>query len=136
MDAAQALADLTEISSQIQAAVLLDAGGGVISSTVDDDARTQQVAEGARALLAAAEESGPSAPLVQLEAATPDGSVFVLRGEKLVVAATTTPEPTVGLVFYDLKSCLRAAEAPEGDAKPRPRARQKAAVEKESGGEA
>ena len=52
------------------------------------------------------------------------------------VTATTTPEPTVGLVFYDLKSCLRAAQAPEGDAKPRPKARQKAATQEESGGEA
>jgi hypothetical protein len=25
-----------------------------------------------------------------------------------LIAATTTPEPTVGLVFYDLKSCLRS----------------------------
>jgi len=29
------------------------------------------------------------------------------------IAATTTPEPTVGLVFYDLKSCLREADAGE-----------------------
>ena len=137
MDAAQALADLTEISSQIQAAVLLEAGGVVVSSTLEDDARTQQMADGARALLAAAEEAGAApGPLVQLEAATPEGSVFVLREGDLVVTATTTPEPTVGLVFYDLKSCLRAAQAPEGDAKPRPKARQKAATQEESGGEA
>ena len=138
MDAAQALADLTEISSQIHAAVLLEAGGGVVSSTLEDDARTQQMADGARALLAAAEEAGAASPgpLVQLEAAAPEGSVFVLREGDLVVTATTTPEPTVGLVFYDLKSCLRAAQAPEGDAKPRPKARQKAATQEESGGEA
>jgi predicted regulator of Ras-like GTPase activity (Roadblock/LC7/MglB family) len=141
MDAAQALADLTEISSQIQAAVLLRTDGGVVSSTLDDDARTQQVAEGARALLAAAEETSTAqGPLVQLEAATPEGSVFVLRGSDLIVAATTTPEPTVGLVFYDLKSCLRAADTPEGEGKPRPRARTRTATAEataeEAGGEA
>jgi hypothetical protein len=39
-----------------------------------------------------------------------------------MIAATTAPEPTVGLVFYDLKSCLRGlAEEPE--AKPKPRRR-------------
>jgi hypothetical protein len=33
--------------------------------------------------------------------------VFVVRDGDRLIAATTTPEPTVGLVFYDLKSCLR-----------------------------
>ena len=27
-----------------------------------------------------------------------------------MIAATTRPDPTVGLVFYDLKHCLRAIE--------------------------
>ena len=48
----------------------------------------------------------------QLEAATLTGSVFVVRDGDRLIAATTTPEPTVGLVFYDLKSCLRAIEVP------------------------
>ncbi len=39
-------------------------------------------------------------------------------GERLI-AATTTPEPTVGLVFYDLKTCLRSIDEP---APPRRRA--------------
>jgi predicted regulator of Ras-like GTPase activity (Roadblock/LC7/MglB family) len=127
MDAARALADLTEISSQIQAAVLLGASGSVLASTLADDERTKRMAEGARALLAAAESASEGGTLVQLEAATPDGSVFVLRQGELLVAAVTTPEPTVGLVFYDLKSCLRAAAAEEGDGKPRPRAKRTAA---------
>ena len=41
-----------------------------------------------------------------------------------MIAATTVPEPTVGLVFYDLKTCLRAlgeAEKPKPKAKPKPR---------------
>jgi hypothetical protein len=51
--------------------------------------------------------------------------VFVVRDSERLIAATTTAAPTVGLVFYDLKSCLRAAAvAGEGDGKPRPRARQ------------
>jgi len=37
-DAAQALADLTEISSQIEAAVVSEAGGKVLASTVADEA--------------------------------------------------------------------------------------------------
>ena len=37
MATAQALADLTEISSQIQSAVVFDREGTVLASTVDDD---------------------------------------------------------------------------------------------------
>src|SRR4051812_31375817 len=52
--------------------------------------------------------------LSQLEAATLEGSVFVVRRESdsgpRIIAATTRPDPTVGLVFYDLKHCLRSIE--------------------------
>jgi hypothetical protein len=42
-----------------------------------------------------------------VQTATPEGSVFVVRDERHLVVAVTRPEPTVGLVFYDLKTCLR-----------------------------
>ena len=74
--------------------------------------------EAARALLAAA-DGVRTEPLVQLEAATADGSVFVVRDGERVVAAVTGPEPTVGLVFYDLKSCLRASAESDEPAKPK-----------------
>ena len=50
--------------------------------------------------------------MAQLEAATTIGSVFVVREGERAIAATTSPEPTVGLVFYDLKTCLRSIDAP------------------------
>ena len=61
--------------------------------------------------------------LVQLEAATLEGSVFVVRDGERAAAAVTTVQPTAGLVFFDLKSCLRAAAAENGDGKPRPKPR-------------
>jgi hypothetical protein len=65
--------------------------------------------------------------VTQLEASTHDGSVFVVRDGARRIAATTISEPTVGLVFYDLKSCLRgAASDPE---KPKPKRRRKKADE-------
>jgi hypothetical protein len=108
MDAQQALADLTEISSQIQAAVVFDDKGKVAGSTV---ANGEALAKAAADLLAAAEEikTGDS-PLTQLEVATGDGSVFVVREGKATIAATTGANPTVGLVFYDLKSALRSVK--------------------------
>jgi predicted regulator of Ras-like GTPase activity (Roadblock/LC7/MglB family) len=117
MDAASALALLTEISSQIRAAVLYDDVGSVLGSTFEDGERGQRLAAAAADLLAAAQEASPgTATLTQLEAATDGGSVFVVGDGERRIAAVTGPEPTVGLVFYDLKTCLRDA----GDA-PKPR---------------
>lgn len=125
MDAARALADLTEISSQIEAAVVFDRGASTLGSTLADEAKTAELARAARELLAAAERaSGETAmQLAQLEVATTDGSVFVVRDGERAIAATTGPEPTVGLVFYDLKSCLRSLDAGAERPKPKPAAR-------------
>ncbi len=60
--------------------------------------------------------------MTQLEASTHEGSVFVVCDGPRRIAATTGPDPTVGLVFYDLKSCLRGAAA-VNEAKPRRRRR-------------
>jgi predicted regulator of Ras-like GTPase activity (Roadblock/LC7/MglB family) len=124
MDAAQALADLTEISAQIEAAVLAGTDGSVVASTFQQEGRGEELARAAVELVAAAGEArGTSgAPeLVQIQAATPRGSLFVVRDGGHVVAAVTGSKPTVGLVFYDLKTCLRMlereAEKPEKSAK-------------------
>lgn len=108
MNAQQALADLTEISSQIQVAVVFDDQGRVGASTLADAARAEKLARVAQELLAAAEavKAGES-KLTQLEIATEEGSVFIVREGKACIAATTGRNPTVGLVFYDLKSTLR-----------------------------
>jgi predicted regulator of Ras-like GTPase activity (Roadblock/LC7/MglB family) len=112
MDAKQALADLTEISSQIEAAVVFDDKGKVVGSTLGDAARADALAQAAGQLLSAAEEVQTGfSPLTQLEVATGEGSVFVVRDAKTTIAATTGGNPTVGLVFYDLKSALRSVKA-------------------------
>lgn len=111
MNAQQALADLTEISSQIQAAVVFDDQGKVAGSTLSDEGRADGLARAARELLAAAESvKAGGSKLTQLEIATEEGSVFVAREGKTCIAATTARNPTVGLVFYDLKSALRSVK--------------------------
>jgi predicted regulator of Ras-like GTPase activity (Roadblock/LC7/MglB family) len=102
-----ALAELTEISSQIEAAVLFNRDGVVAASTLPD-AAAARLASSARALLEAAEQMRKG-ELAQLEAATAEGSLFVVRDGNRLIAATAGPEPTAGLVFYDLKSALRRA---------------------------
>jgi predicted regulator of Ras-like GTPase activity (Roadblock/LC7/MglB family) len=123
VDAAQALADLTEISSQIEAVVVSDSTGAILASTLEQETSAQRVAEGAARLLdeAAAVAPRESGELAQVEAATPEGSVFVVRDGGRTIAATTGPEPTVGLVFYDLKSCLRSLDEPTPKPKPAPK---------------
>jgi len=107
VEAAQALADLVEISSQIESAVLADAEGAVEASTFGDDARASAVAKEAIGLLQDA--TGPGGEPSQVQIAFLEGSVFVVRDEERIVAAVTGREPTSGLVFYDLKTCLRLA---------------------------
>jgi len=122
MDGAQALSDLTEVSSQIEAAIVLDADGAPIASTVDES-RKPEFAQAVQELVAAVKRASgkDEGELAQAEVSTGDGSVFLVRDEQRTIAATTGPEPTVGLVFYDLKSCLRGFS--EAKPKPKPRAR-------------
>jgi hypothetical protein len=107
MDAAQAIADLTEISPQVQDVVVVAADGTLQGSNTGEH-RAAHLAEAAQRLLQEAQLLQPN--VGQLEAATVQGSVFVVRDSGRLIAATTTPEPTVGLVFYDLKTCLRSVD--------------------------
>ena len=133
MEAAQALADLTEISSQIEVAVLASDDGTVVASTFSDASAGESFAEASAELLrsAAGPERHGSQELVQLQAMTPQGSVFVVRDGSHLVAAVTGRDPTVGLVFYDLKTCLRLV----GSEEPRPKKpARKRTTKKEAGG--
>jgi predicted regulator of Ras-like GTPase activity (Roadblock/LC7/MglB family) len=109
MHAAAAIAELKELSTQIEAVVLAGPGGAPIASTLDDE-RAARVGRLAADMVTRADgvrsDLGRDG-LAQLQAATPEGAVFVvLDGDHLAVA-TTAPDPTVGLVFYDLKTLLR-----------------------------
>jgi predicted regulator of Ras-like GTPase activity (Roadblock/LC7/MglB family) len=120
VDVAQALADLTEISSQIEAAVLFAADGTVEGSTLAGGDAARGLAAAAVRLLEQADAlRGEDAPVTQIEAATADGCVFVVREGDRLIAATTVANPTVGLVFYDLKTCLRDSAAATEPEKPK-----------------
>jgi predicted regulator of Ras-like GTPase activity (Roadblock/LC7/MglB family) len=118
MDAAQALADLTEISSQVVQVAVVDADRTVLATTIADLGRAARFVDGVATLLQEADalrQARGLPSLSQLGAATLDGSVFIVRqpggkGAGRIIAATTRPDPTVGLVFYDLKHCLRSID--------------------------
>ena len=123
-DGQTAIGELKEISTQVESAVLVGGDGAVLGSTLPDE-QARSLAASATNLL---EEAGrlDTRELRQLEVATDAGSLFVVREGELLVAATTGPEPTAGLVFYDLKSCLRrAAEKPKPKTRRKPTSRGK-----------
>jgi predicted regulator of Ras-like GTPase activity (Roadblock/LC7/MglB family) len=115
VDAARALADLTEISPQVEAAVIFDDDGAVEASTLTDEERSREIARLGRLLFqdAGAIRSESSSALTQLQVQLRAGSVFVVREGVHSIAATTGEEPTVGLVFYDLRSALRGVGEPD-----------------------
>jgi predicted regulator of Ras-like GTPase activity (Roadblock/LC7/MglB family) len=117
-DGKTALSELTEISSQVESAVIFGADGEVVASTLPDD-RAKQLAASAKSLFEEAGRSGEG-ELTHLEVATVDGSLFVVRDGELLIAAASGAEPTSGLVFYDLKACIRKAVA-----KPKPAPKRK-----------
>jgi hypothetical protein len=106
VDPAQALADLAEISQQIEAAVLADEAGEPLASTLDDAGRARALAHAAAEMFRAAGDPAP----VQVEAATRTGSLFAARDRGRIVAAVTGASPPAGLVLYDLRTCLRELE--------------------------
>jgi predicted regulator of Ras-like GTPase activity (Roadblock/LC7/MglB family) len=129
MDAAESLADLIQISSQIQAAAIVDEDGALAGSTLADGTALAHAGMG---LLADAAGLRNAAAPIQLEAATDLGSLFVLRDGGRTIVAATGPRPTVGLVFYDLKSTVRAVDMAEPKPKPKPRAPRKKKTDDEA----
>ncbi|MEX0851546.1 MAG: roadblock/LC7 domain-containing protein [Gaiellaceae bacterium] len=130
MDASQALAELIELSSQVERAVVLDSGGAVLGSTEESEEAAQRLARAALdALAAAGDLHFSSGEVTGVEVELADGGLFVLREGIRTIAATTGPSPTAGLVAYDLRTCLQRIEEEE---KPkRRRARKKTEKENE-----
>jgi hypothetical protein len=112
MDATQALAELTELSSQVERAVVLEDGGEILAATDVEAAEAEKLAGAALSLVAGAGELHATAgDVVRVEVELADGGLFVLREGGRTIAATTGPGPTSGLVVYDLRTCLNGIQA-------------------------
>lgn len=122
MDAARALADLLELSPDVEAAALFGGGELLGAAGLDEDAAGRLVGDTGRLLDRAGEIRSDDSRVTQIHAALEDGGVFVVRareGDRTAVAVASA-RATPGLVFYDLKRALAAAvEEP----KPKPRRR-------------
>ncbi len=110
--AGRALEELLEVSPQVDAAVVLERDGGrlLASAPASSDRVADRLATTCVKIIDAAEQARRELgrePVSQVEVATPDGHVFVVADGSWIVAAVTDADPTVGLVFYDLKTALR-----------------------------
>ena len=112
----EALADLEQISVQIRSAVICNLAGTVAAATVPQPAadRLARLASEIWESADVARRALGRDALSQLELTTTEGSVFVVRDSDRTMLATTGVNPTVGLVFYDLKSCLHALSKDAG----------------------
>lgn len=131
--APQALSELLEVSPQVQAAAIVERDGTPLAwsfeggtspdaaavSTDASDERARSLGSAATRLLEQTEQSRVELgrePVTQCEVATGDGSVFVVADDERIALAITGSEPTVGLVFYDLKTALRTVREQSGNA--------------------
>jgi hypothetical protein len=120
MDAAQALRELMEISSVITAAVVLDGEGAILASAPEEAGA--RLARSAQELVAAAADVGADGQdVTRVEVELGEGAFFVVREGGRTVAATTGPNPTSGLVVYDLRTCAQAIPAAEPKKRRSPR---------------
>jgi hypothetical protein len=104
---ALALEYLAELSTDIQAGVLLDSGGGLAASWESDDERGERVRELVTELLERVDaEAGGSEPPEQVEVSTGAGGVFCVRDGDWTLAVVTGRYALPSLMFYDLRKVL------------------------------
>src|SRR4051794_37832796 len=100
-----ALDYLGELSTDIRAAVIVDATGDLAAVTGGDEERGQKMRALAIELLDEAAAAGEGVD--QVEVVTAEGSVFAVRGESWTVAVVAGRQPLASLMFYDLRNVVR-----------------------------
>lgn len=114
MNVDEAIHDLLSFSSDIKAVAVLGEGGDIVAAAPSADGAALQTA--AAALWAAAEACArptPAAPLEHVVVRDGQGTVAMLRDDARGIVAVTGPQPAVGLLLFDLRTCLSDAVAGE-----------------------
>ena len=122
MEPNEALAELLDLSSQIEDVAILGESGFVLASSGAPE-RGEQLAGIAAQLLAAAGDVRPSGDVSRVEVTLGSSSVFVVSEGGRTAVATTVPEPTAGLVVYDLRTALRRLDEEPARKPSKPRKR-------------
>jgi predicted regulator of Ras-like GTPase activity (Roadblock/LC7/MglB family) len=127
MDAHEALAELTSLSTQVEEAAILGGSGFVLASTGTPE-RGERLARVAADMLAAAAGVRPASDVSRVEVVTEKGGVFVVVEGGRTAVATTVPEPTAGLVIYDLRTALRRLAEEPAPVKAKPKTKKEKEV--------
>lgn len=98
-----ALRYLEEMSTDIRAVLILDAGGDVAACSEDDAERAARMRELTLELF---ERAGGAEPPTQVEVRSAAGGVFTVRQAGWTIAAVTGRFALPSLTFYDLRSVL------------------------------
>jgi predicted regulator of Ras-like GTPase activity (Roadblock/LC7/MglB family) len=101
-----ALDYLDELSTDIEAVVVLDRDGRIAAATGDDDERKERMRELVVALLDRAADAVPGSGADQVEVTTSEGSVFAVRGRDWTVGVVAGRKPLASLMFYDLRNVV------------------------------
>lgn len=132
------------MSASVRHAVLVRGDDEVLASTFAGGGEAATV-KMAREILEEARETGREMdrpPLTQLFIETNSGCLFIVTGQSDTwLAATTGPDPTVGLVLYDANTALKtalegaAADVPSEEEPSEEEASEEEAGTEEAGGE-
>jgi hypothetical protein len=101
MDASAALSELVGLSTQVVEAVIAGTDG------------SRELAAAGAELLSAAASIRPGTPVERVHVDLERGSLVAVRDPERTIVATTVPEPTAGLVAFDLRTALRRLRGDE-----------------------
>jgi hypothetical protein len=116
--AAEIVASLTELSSEIRRVVLADSEGDVLAGSLGEEGGALAHV-GAELLAHAPSPVSEGAAVEHVVVAAANGAVFAVRLGPWLAVATTTPEPAEALVLHDLRTCLRRLDEPQARRKRR-----------------
>jgi predicted regulator of Ras-like GTPase activity (Roadblock/LC7/MglB family) len=117
MSVDEAIHDLLNFSTDIRSVAVVDATGAVLAAA--PAAASAGLGGAATGLWGAAEAcaAGPGrAPLDYVVVQDPDYGVAMVRESERCIVAVTGPRPAVGLLLFDLRTCLSDAY-PQEDAR-------------------
>jgi len=107
MDASAALSELLGLSTQVVEAVVARPDGEVEASQTAGEERARALAGAGSALLTAAGSLRPSPGVERVHVDLERGSLVAVSDGQRTIVVTTVPEPTAGLVAFDLRATLR-----------------------------
>ena len=107
MDASAALSELLALSTQVVEAVVTRPDGTVEAARPMEDARARGLAAAGTELLAEASSLRPEVAVERVHVDLGRGSLVAVSDGARTIVARTVPDPTAGLVAFDLRTALR-----------------------------